>query len=536
MNPARALRHFGFKQTIKSSLIIGLLAGVLLSVQGFGYVAVYPDQKSRASFAASLQSAPALGILYGESKNLISPAGYMIYRAGPIMALVGSVWGLMAATKLLRGQEEDGRWEIITGSRVSARQATGHVLLGFGGSIILAFLVTTGMAAVAGLSPDINLSPATSLLIALAIFLPTLLFIAIGCVTSQLSVSRRRAVTFGLAPLVVLFSLRSIANSVSDLYWLKNLTPFGWADMISPVISPMIGWVWPFILLSLIAVGISLYAVGKRDLGAGLIRESDHAKPHFFWLGSANQLAARQHVVVFAGWGLAALTISGIIAGISDIAVHSLTDSPSFRGALAKLSGSVTDLKIAFLGAGMILLAMLLLIMIASSINSIRQEEAKTYLDNLLTQPKRRSSWLIGRLVLILSATTIIVLSCGLLTWLIARLQGLSLDLVTMLLVSIALSGTAILTLGIGTFFYGILPRFASTSVYIIVVWSFLIDLLESIVTLNPLIVNSSLFHYIATSPNATPDWATFGWLALIGVVLAIIGTVFFIKRDIVSE
>jgi ABC-2 type transport system permease protein len=536
LSPGITLWRLGVKQTLKGAIIIGILIGLMGGVQGVGYAKTYPDNKSRAAFATTFESAPALGILYGETKNLASAAGYMVYRTVPIMALIAAIWGLMTVTKLVRGQEEDGRWEVVTSGNTTSRQALWLIMSGFATSLFVAFAIAGLIIAVIGVIPVVNMSFFASLLIALAIFLPAGLFATIGMFTSQLSLTRRRATVYGLIPLAVFFALRSIGNVLEDFYWLKDVTPFGWSDQISPVFDPQIVWLLPFSLFIPLFIAISIYLVGQRDLGASLLPESNTAKPHYALLGSPATLALRQNLPLFFGWGVLALTVSVLISAVMTVAAEAVAESPSLGAFLSQLGGSTNDLKIAFLGAGMVFVVMILLTMATTSLASIRQSEAKSYLDNILTQPVRRSSWLVSRLLIIIIGFTLISIICSLATWAMAQLQGISLDLGNVLLVSIALIGTVVLTLGFGTLLYGILPRIAAIGMYVVISWSFLIDIIGSVIKLDDFIVKSSLFHYMSLSVAEAPDWQTFAWLLSIGIVMAAIGVVAFTKRDIVAE
>jgi polyether ionophore transport system permease protein len=531
-----ALWHLGFRQTLKGAIIVGLLVGFMATVQGLAFGSTYPDEKSRTAFAATLESAPALGVLYGETKNLASATGYMVYRTVPVMALIASIWAIMTVTKLLRGQEEDGRWEVVTSAGTTPRRATALMLLGYASSMVVAFLIATIMITVAGSFPELEASLSTCLLITLAIFSPAVLFASLGVLTSQLAITRRRALMYVLVPLVFFFGLRSLANTVPDLYWLKDLTPFGWADMISPVFDPQAAWLLAFLGIAPLLVALGVYLVDKRDLGAGFIPEPTESKSRFYLLGSSLGLALRQNMAGFIGWGIATLAISLLIASIMGIAAEAVADSPSLGTFLGQLSGSTTDMKVAFLGAGLVFVVIALLIMAAVCVAGIRRDEAKNYLDNLLAQPIRRSGWLAGRLMQILFAFIVISVVCIFATWVVAGLQNISLDLWNMLLVSIALTGTIMFLLGFGTLLYGILPRTAVIGMYVVVAWSFIIDIVGSVVELNDIVIKSSLLHYVSVSVAEAPDWGRFAWLALFGLAMATVGIFAFAKRDIIIE
>jgi putative exporter of polyketide antibiotics len=329
--------------------------------------------------------------------------------------------------------------------------------------------------------------------------------------------------------------MRGIANTMHDWYWLKTITPFGWADKVSPVSNTELTWLVPF-LLSVPIIAIGIYLVGKRDLAASLIKESENVRSRNFLLGSSGQLALRQQLGIFAGWIIAALGVSSLIAAIANIAASAAADAPGIKEIIGKLGGTIDDLEIAFLGTGMVFIALILLIMVTVGMSSIRKDEAKQYLDNLLVQPLKRSVWLTSRLGVLIAVSLIISLASGFATLFIGQFLGLHIDAGNLILVSIALTGTAIFTLGFGTLLYGMLPRFATALMYIVIAWSFVVDVLQSIIKLDDTVINSSLLHYISFSPNQAPNWGTFAWLVGLGIAMASIGIFAFTRRDIIAE
>ena len=534
-SPARTLRRFGFKQALKGALIIGILAGFMGGLQEYAYTISYPDPASRAQFRTTLEAAPALGIIYGNPADLPSPAGYMAYRTGMFLSVIASIWGLMTVTRLLRGQEEDGRWELIATGSTTSKGASLQVFTGFMAALTLAFILSALGMTFTGWLPNVNAPATAGLYLSLAVFAPAVLFATLGFLASQLSVTRRRALMYGLVPLLLFFVLRTLGNTVPDVSWLKNYTPFGWLELMEPTTDPRLLWLLPSAIIAAILLPLGAYLITKRDLGEGILKESTTAKPHYQLLGSPLALALRQSSISFISWGVGALFLSALMAQISSIAASAVTDSPSLKHVVAQFGGS-DNIALAFIGAGFIFLVVVLLLMATTGIGSIRNNEAKNMLDNILVQPVRRSSWLVGRLALIISATVVISLLAMTATWIMASAQHLSVELGTLLTIGIALTGTVLLIIGFGTLLYGIAPRLATLGMYAVIVWSFLIDMIGSVVKLNDIFTNSSLFHYISVSPTAAPDWNTYVWLACLGLLMMLIGTIIFTKRDIISE
>jgi ABC-2 type transport system permease protein len=532
----RALRRFGFRQTLKGALIIGVLSGLMMGAQGAAFAAAYPDQHSRDMLIKSFGSTPALGFMTGESKNIAQPASYAIYKSIALTTLIVAVWGLMTTTRLLRGQEEDGRLEPIVAGRTTKTSATVHILIGYAYSLGLSFLITWLAIGALGADPKVNLSFGNAGLLALGVFLPGMFFASLGVLTSQLALTRGRAVAYGLGLLLFFFSIRGAANSVSDWNNLKAYSPFGWTDLLNPVLGPNTWWILPTIIFSVVAIPLALYFASRRDLGESILPQSDIAKPHYYLLGSDLDYSIRQNIWPFVWWTIGTIAYAGLLASIAKVGADALSSSPAFTKVIGSLGGNYNDLVIAFLGFGGVFTALILLVMSAVAIGSIRNQEAKLYLDNILVQPVRRSAWLAKRISIIVSMAMIISLVTGYAIWQIATAQGVSLDLGLVLQNSIVLTGSVILLVGLGALLYGLLPRFAAIIMYVAIVWAFVADILKALFSLNDAIDKTSLLHYVSFAPTKTPDWTTFAWLVVIGFIAGTLGIIAFVKRDIVNE
>jgi ABC-2 type transport system permease protein len=536
LSTSRALRRFGFRQTIRGALIIGFLTGLMMGAQGAAYAEAYPDQHSRDLFVASLKSVPALGFMAGEIDDALTPASYSIYKSIALTTLIVSIWGLLVTTRLFRGQEEDGRLEQIVAGRTTKQAAGAQILIGFSYSLVIAFVIAWTLIALLGTVPKVNLSIGASALLTLGVFLPGIFFASLGVVTSQLAITRSRALAYGLVPLLVLFTIRGSGNSVSDWNWLKQLSPFGWTDLLNPVRDPHTLWIAPTLVFAAVAVPLGLYLASKRDLGASLIRQSDFARSHFFLLGSDLQLAIRQNIGTFIWWTLGTLAYTSLLASIAKVGADALESSPAFVQVISRLGGTHDDLVIAFLGFGGLFTALILLVMAAVCMGSIRRDEGKGYVDNLLIQPVHRTAWLLKRVGLLFVMIAAISLFSAYTIWLIATSQGVSLDLSIMMQNATAMTGTIVLLLGIGTLLYGLLPRLVAIGMFAVIIWAFVVDVLKSFFSLGDFIDKTSLLHYVSFAPTKTPDWTTFAWLVGIGLVLVVVGLFAFNKRDIIAE
>lgn len=535
-SPARALRRLGFRQTLRGALIVGVLAGLMMGAQGAAYAAAYPDQHSRDMIVASLKATPGLGFMAGEIENAGTPASYAVYKSIAVMTLITSVWGLMVTTRLLRGQEEDGQLEQIVAGQTTKLSASVHLLIGYGYSFLLAFVIAWATIAALGTDPQVKLSASGAFYMTIATFIPAVFFGALGVLTSQLAVTRGRAMAYALVPLLVLFAVRGAGNSISDWNWLKQWTPFGWSDLLNPVLNAHPAWIVPTAVFAVVFVGAGLYFARVRDLGASILPQSQTARSHFYLLGSASALAVRQSLGSFFWWLLGTLAFTGMLAAIAETGTKILESSPAAAEVFSKLGNAHSDLVITFLSFGGLFTTIILLVMATVYLGGIRRDEAKGYLDNMLVQPVSRLGWLAWRLFIIIVMAVVIAFIAGYLTWQFTANQDISLDFWTVTQNMVALVGPIVLLLGIGALLYGFLPRAAAAIMYAIIVWTFVVDILKAIFSLNDSVEKTSLLHYVSFTLDKAPDWSNFAWLAGLGIVLAAVGVWRFTRRDIVSE
>ena len=529
----RALRRFGFRQTIRGAIILGLFVGLMMGAQGAAFAAAYPDEHSRQGLVSLLKTTPAFNFLSGEIKNAAEPRSYSIYKSLPLVTLVGAIWGLLVTTRLLRGNEEDGRLEMLLAGQTTKRRTSSQLIIGFCYSLAVAGLLTFGIIAALGADPQVGLTVSEAGLLTLAVFLPGLVFGAAGILTSQLTTSRGRAVVYGLVPLLVLYVIRGAANTTSDLDWLKTLSPFGWSDRLDAILDPHVGWLALAASFAGLFVGASLYFAGRRDFDSGLLHQTGSVRSHFHWLGSPLRFAMRQNTWTFIWWAIGTIAYTSFMAAVAGVVVE-VAHNSSLKGVLSTLPDD--QVKIMFLGFDTMILTLIMLGMATIGLSALRRDEAKGYLDNLLVQPVRRDGWLITRLGLIVAMTTVIALLATSIAWVIATTQNIDVGIGTMMEGAVSLTGIIVLVLGTGALLYGLWPRVAVMGMVAVIAWAFIVDILKGLFHLDDIVQKTSVLYYIPKNPSKAPDWMTVGWLFAIGILLAVIGIYAFRRRDVVAE
>jgi ABC-2 type transport system permease protein len=283
--------------------------------------------------------------------------------------------------------------------------------------------------------------------------------------------------------------------------------------------------------MALGAVAIVLAA--RRDVGSGVLASRDVAPPRSFGLRSATGLAARLQLPVLAAWagGAAALGIVfGIIAKLTTSSIpeslRNTLDDFGVRGGFAKQ----------YFGVVFLLVAAVVALLPATQVGAACNEETSGRLVHVLSRPTRRATWFAGRLVLCGAA----VLATGLLTgfgaWLGAATQGVEVDLATLLGAGLNVVPTALVALGVGAVVLALAPRAAATTVYALVGWSLVVDLLASMVSGARWLEHLSLFHYMALAPGEDPEPLTIVVTVATAIGLCALAVILFDRRDLRSD
>lgn len=532
----RALTRFMLRISKRSAFLFGLLLGGLPAMQGLAYVATYPSAAERAQFVHTLAANPAIGILYGNPQDALLPEGYIVYRCLAVLLLAASLWGLLSATKLFRGQEEDGRWELVLTGQITPGLALTRATLGWLAASLIGLIVGGGAIAALGLSPSLAIPVTSGFFYALVVMTMAVLFFAVGMLTSQLAATRRRATLYGLVPLLTLYVLRCIENVSDNLSWLRSFNPFCWLENARPIVDSQPLWLLPILGLAVVCGAAAVIIARHRDLGDSIIAGPDVVQPRYALLRGVFPSAIRLGWPVLAAWAAACIGITAIIAAITKTAVEAVADSPSLRDAVSSLAGGSSGIASSFLSMTTFFAAAVLVAMAAGGIGAMRKDEARSYVDNILVRPISRVRWLGARMALIVGVLCATLAVSTVAVGIIATISDIHVDGARYFFETFNVMGPILFIVGLGVLCYGWRPRLAAPVVYGALLWSFILDLVGSTVTLNHALANTSFFRHLALTPAVHPQWGISIIAMAGGVILAAIGFYLFTRRDLEIE
>ena len=531
---SRAVAVTTARRAAKQGALWGLLFGVMIAATEATYTTTFPTAASRAQLALSVQGNAGFEAVFGPIRRMDTVAGYTAYKVGITLIILAAIWGLVIATRVLRGEEDAGRWELLLSGHTTRGAAAVQAAIGLGAGVVALWVPMAVFAVAGGSSAKVGIGVGASLVFVSAIAAAAAMFMAIGMLVSELSATRHDANLLGAGVLAASYLIRMVADSDASLAWLRWASPLGWIEEIRVLTgSRLVGFV-PMVALVGSALVAAVLIAMRRDLGASAFGSRDTPRARTLLLGGEAGLTLRLTRPVIVGW-IAAIAATGLVFGlVAQAAGSALKGSPGLEKAIERLGGTGAGAA-SYLGFVFVVAAGLVAIAVAGQIAAVRNEEADGHLDNLLVRPVARWRWLGVRLGvgvgLVLAASVIV----GLAAWVGATSQHAGIGLGELLQAGLNVAPPAVFVLGIGALAYGLWPRGAIGVAYGLVVWSFLVEIFSSIFSSGQWLRDTSPLLHITPAPAASPDWTAAAWLVGLGLLAALGGVLAFGRRDLVG-
>jgi ABC-2 type transport system permease protein len=226
-----------------------------------------------------------------------------------------------------------------------------------------------------------------------------------------------------------------------------------------------------------------------------------------------------------------AISVSAFLYGLIAQSAGA-TISGSVKEVFSKLGATGTGAD-AVLGVCFLIEAVLIGFVAAGQVTATRAEESGGMLDHFLVRPVSRSAWLGGRLLLALVVLVLSGVAAGVFAWMGAATQHTGLSITALLGAGVNLVPPAIVILGIGALAFGTRPRATSIVVYGVLGWSVLVVVVGGIGAINHWVLDTSVFHHMASAPGVPPDWRANGIMTAVGMAAALVGGLAFRRRDL---
>ncbi|MHC5217766.1 ABC transporter permease [Enterococcus sp. LJL128] len=502
------------------------LAGLSITVAA-AFPELFSTQEERQVMAETVKN-PAMIAMIGPSESLDNyTLGAMFgHEMTLLMAIAAAIMMILLTARHTRGEEEDGRLEMI---RVLPVGRLATLIAVFAEMVIISFFIAGTNGIGVGLLGIETMPMSASILYGAALAGAGLVFSAVTAVFAQLAETNRGTVGFSLGILGAAYLYRGFTDlSNKQLSW---LSPLAWVYKTEVYVNN--NWL-PIVLsivFALLVFGLAAYLNSIRDLEAGFIPQRAGRKHAGRFLKSRIGFSLSLMKTTLISWGVA-LLIAGASYGSFFGDLDSFFQSNEMLVMLLPKNSSYS-LTEQFMTVLMVILAILSSIPVLSVGLKIYSEEKKGRLEQLFSKAITRYQLFGGYLIIAVVASVIMM---G------AAITGLYIASSSVMTTPIALnvmlqSGFAYLpaiwfVLGMGVCLIGFLPKWSSL-IWAYLVFSFFVDYLGNMLNIPEWVNRISVFSYIPRIPVDSMDWFPLLIICGAAAVLTAVGLVGYRQRDI---
>jgi ABC-2 type transport system permease protein len=492
------------------------------------YRSAYPNLADRLALARSLGTNDAVRLFYGEPYDLLTVGGYAAWRVGGVLTLLAAVWGLLAAIRATRAEEDAGRAELVLVGVVARRGVYLSAL-----AAVAAGAALLWAAGAAGLVAA-KLPVGASAYMALALVSVAAVYTGVGALAGQLAPSRRLATELASAALLISFLARVVADTTTTFEWLRWVTPLGWAEEMRPFTGAR-PWV---LVLPLATSTVLLLAAGRlalrRDVGTGMLPARDSAPPNPHLLNSPLAQTLRGERASFIIW-LASSCFFAFVVGAISTSIASAGLSGSLQRQVRQVAGVSIANPAGYMGLTFLFFVVVLALYACAQVGAARSAEMEQQLETLFALPVSRTGWLAGRLTLAAAGAAVIGLAAGVCAWAGAATQNAGVGLGQMLEAGANCLPVALLFLGLGALAYAVVPRASSAVAYGLVVVAFLWQLFATALSAPRWLVEVTPFQHVGLVPAQAFRAGDAAGMVAIGLAAGVAALWRFRRRDLIG-
>ncbi|MER7449393.1 polyketide antibiotic transporter [Nocardia beijingensis] len=524
--PGRAAAQLIRRQTRRGAAIVALTASGMSALVAAQYRTTFADNIDSDALRA-LADNPAVHTLFGAPLALDDPGGFTVWRTGtPVLVLCG-VWVLLTATRLTRGEEDAGHWDLLLGGRLRRVDLVARCV----GTLWLA-------AAVIALGVGVALvvtgtDPTGAVLHAVSVFGATAAFAGVGLLAAQLMPSRGAATGLACAVLVAGLLLRMLADGVAVLAWTAWLTPFGLAARSAPYAQNRVEPLLVLLVFAIVPAGCALAAAAARDLGGAVITLPDTRPARTRLLGSVAGFAVRRALAPTIGWAVGIAAYFLLIGALISTILEFFAKNPRFAELAATAGFGGLGSASGFAAALFALLAIPAGLYTALRITAVAADEKARRWTALHALPLSR--YRSGGTEIAVTAAGLAVLLCtaAVAMWAGAVFTRAPLGLGEALAGAVNVAPVALLALGAAVLALGWYPDAVGAIGAVPVAGGFLLDVMAESTGAPAWVREISPFAHLAPVPAAAPNWPATAALTTITAAATLIGLHGYARRDL---
>ena len=476
--------------------------------------------------------------------------GYATFKIGIFIFLI-AVWPLLAASRMLRGEEERGSLDVLL-SLPRPRLRVALEKLAALWTALLAMGLLIGLVVFAGgqkFGADFGFSDAVLFGVNLALVCAVIGGLAL--LTSQFTQERSTAAGWTAGLLLVFIVLDMVHRVIPNSEWISRLSPVYYYNLSKPLVPSYgvnAGAILLLIALSLILGVTSLWLFARRDIGGTVRvprwlrpgeRKPSRALPVTDW--SLRSVYARGLGVVamptlwwtlgiagFAGWIVFA--VQQMETRLSSL----FSSSPTVMNLIRNIGGGDASVNAGFLSAIFVLLPLFLMAFAVTQVNGWSTDEQDGRLDLVLAAPQPRLTVLLGRFAALATATIVIGVLTLVASALAAAASGLTLDTGNLAAATLGMIPLGLLIASIGYLASGWLRSAADTGLlsFLLLFWFFISFIGPELKWPNATLRLSPFYYYGTPLIHGLPLASVLGVVAVAVLALGL-GALRFVRKDI---
>jgi ABC-2 type transport system permease protein len=393
-----------------SILVLALIASSAISK-------TYGTEAERITAVKLIVINPSLIALRGAPQGA-SIGAFLVLEIIAYLALLAAFMSTFMAVRHSRADEESGRAELIASTRAGRLAPTvATVIEGFVANVGVALATVLGFSA-------IGLDLGGSIVAGLGVGACGFAFLGVGLACAQFFSTSRTANGWAATLVMVAFVLRALGDgagtrSADGLFvtpaFASWLSPIGWSQLTHPYTANNAGPILLGLGLGIVLVAGTLLLQSVRDNGEGIVAARGGRPTAGPTLGGPVGLAWRLQRGSIIGWGLGAIVLTALVAGIGPSAVKTIGSDKSVGSLIQQLvpggTGGLLDIFIAAIAAiiGLVVAGFAL-----QTVMRLRQEEASGTAEAVLSTRVGRLRWYLSFIGLAVVFSAVILVLCGL--------------------------------------------------------------------------------------------------------------------------
>jgi ABC-2 type transport system permease protein len=539
-----------YLKTLREVRIAILGWGIGMGLLMYAVLAATPSLINTPQARAALVSlAPSYAWL-AAPVDIASPGGYATWKYG-LTILIIAIWPLLACSRLLRGEEERGSFDVLLSlPRGRIRIVLEKMAAVWTALLLMAVLIGLLTFAGAGYAKaDFGLSE--SLLFGLNLALISGFFGSLALLISQFTQERGTASGLTGALLIVFIVLDMVHRVIPNTEWISRFSPVYYYNLSKPLIPSYgtnVGAMLLLLALSVVLIGASLAIFARRDIGGVALPALQRSRravplaralPVNAW--SLRSIYTRSLAMVIAPacwWTLGIVAFAAwmiVVVKQTEAALRPIyQSSPLLKIFISKVGGGDVNMNDAILSALFILLPLFLMAFAITQASRWSADEENGQQELVLATPQSRLMVILARF----GALTTVMIIIGLLALaasaLAASSAGLALDQGNLVAATLSIIPLGLLMAALGYLFSGWVRTAVDTGVlsFLLVIW-FVISFIgpglnwpESTLRL------SALYYYGTPLLHGLPVGDMLGVLAVAVVALAL-ASFRFTRKDI---